>query len=177
MEFRGGGLAKGASLARTAVLGWVVCLAAGCAVRPQAPSAPVDEPLAEVARIHGGAGPWAVAGYRMGEYALHALGLSRGSFDLDVVHFTPPEVQYSCVADGAAASTGASVGKLNLKLADAPAAETRTLYRNKSTGASLVLRVTQSFAARFTDVPRERLARAGREVMQMRDAEIFQVER
>ena len=32
----------------------------------------LDARLAEVARAHGGAGPWAVAGYRMGEHALAA---------------------------------------------------------------------------------------------------------
>jgi hypothetical protein len=29
----------------------------------------------------------------MGEYALHELGLERGSFDLDVTHQSPSEVQ------------------------------------------------------------------------------------
>lgn len=80
---------------------------------------PEDEGLRAVASVHGGAGPWAVAGYRMGEFALRELGLPRGSFDLEVVHFTPESVQYSCIADGAAAATGASLGKLNLKLAGA----------------------------------------------------------
>lgn len=134
----------------------------------------VDVKLAEVARIHGGAGPWAVAGYRMGEHALRVLGLERGSFDLEVVHHTPREVQYSCIADGAAASTGASLGKLNLTLTDAPAAETRTVYRRKSTGQTVTLRVTQSFAARFADVPREKLSAAGREAMKLRDTEVFE---
>jgi formylmethanofuran dehydrogenase subunit E len=134
----------------------------------------VDTQLALVAQIHGGAGPWAVAGYRMGEYALRTLALERGSFDLEVVHYTPHEVQYSCIADGAAAATGASLGKLNLTLADAPAPTTHTVYRRKSTGQSLTLRVTKAFGARFADVPRDRLADAGREVIRVRDEEIFE---
>jgi formylmethanofuran dehydrogenase subunit E len=135
----------------------------------------VDAKLAEVAHIHGGAGAWAVAGYRMGERALRELGVPKKSFDLEVVHFTPPEVQYSCIADGAAAATGASAGKLNLTLADASAPETRTVYRRKSTGKSITLRVTAGFASRFANVPRERLDAAGREVMSLRDDEIFEV--
>ena len=135
----------------------------------------VDARLEEVARIHGGAGPWAVAGYRMGEGALAKLGVERGSFDLTIEHFSPKEVQYSCIADGAAASTGASLGKLNLSLAEAPREETRTIYRRKSTGQSVTLRVTKAFAARFADVPRPRLGDAGREAMQLRDDEIFEV--
>ena len=85
-----------------------------------------DERLRAVAAVDGGAGPWAVAGYRMGEFALGTLGLARGSFDLEVVHFTPQSVQFSCIADGAAAATGASLGKLNLSLSDATADELRT---------------------------------------------------
>ena len=99
-----------------------VALGCGASRPPAATVSETDAKLAEVTRIHGGAGPWAVAGFRMGEHALAVLGLARGSFDLEILHFTPREVQYSCIADGAAAATGASVGKLNLTLADAPGA-------------------------------------------------------
>lgn len=136
----------------------------------------VDARLAEVARVHGGAGPWAVAGYRMGAFALRELGLERGSFDLEVVHYTPREVQYACIADGASAATGASMGKLNLSLTEAPAPETRTTYRRRSAGGKAVtLRITKAFAARFIDVPRERLAGAGREAMQLPESDVFEV--
>lgn len=135
----------------------------------------IDERLAEVARIHGGAGPWAVAGYRMGERALKELGVERGSFDLVITHFTPKEVQYACIADGAAAATGASVGKLNLELAEATAADTRTTYRNKASGKSVTMRVAPSFAAKFKDVPRPHLADAGRDAMQLPDVDVFEV--
>ncbi len=134
-----------------------------------------DAKLVSVARVHGGAGPWAVAGYRMGEYALGVLGLEHGSFDLEVVHFTPHEVQYACIADGAAAATGASVGKLNLTLTDAPRADTHTTYRRKSTGKAVTLRPTPAFVTRFANVPREELAKAGRAVLSLREEEIFEV--
>ncbi|MEO9142649.1 MAG: FmdE family protein, partial [Polyangiaceae bacterium] len=101
----------------------------GCGSPPMVPpsaTAPAssadDEALDRVIAIHGGAGPWVVAGYRMGLYA--ELGLPRGSFDLVVTHFAPQKVQYSCIADGAAAATGASMGRLNLIFADATAADT-----------------------------------------------------
>ncbi|MBS2012842.1 MAG: hypothetical protein JST00_08150 [Deltaproteobacteria bacterium] len=170
-----------ASLLAAIVLAFAV---GGCAGAPPASAshaghaaATADaaaDKLAEVARVHGGAGPWAVAGYRMGEHALAVLGLPRGSFDLEVVHHTPREVQYSCIADGAAAATGASMGKLNLSLAEAAPEATRTTYRRKSTGKTVTLRLTASFVARFTNVPRERLAAAGREVIALRDDEIFE---
>ena len=140
-----------------------------------APASDVDARLAEVARAHGGAGPWAVAGYRMGAHALTTLGLPRGSFDLEIVHYTPHEVQYACIADGASAATGATVGKLNLSLKDAPAPDTRTTYRNRKSGSAVTLRITHVFAKRFLEVPRERLGAAGREAMELPDRDVFEV--
>ena len=146
--------------------------AASSAATPSAASS--DDAVARVTVIHGGAGPWVVAGYRMGEYALGKLGLERQSFDLEVVHHTPQEVQYSCIADGAAAATGASAGKLNLRLVDATESAVATTYRRKSTGQSLTLRPSASFVARFRDVPRNQLAAAGRVVLALPDADIFE---
>lgn len=154
----------------------LACLLAACgttAAAPPAPTTPAQSGLDAVAAVHGGAGPWAVAGYRMGAYALHQLGLERGSFDLDITHASPPEVQYSCIADGAAAATGASLGKLNLHWQEAALPDTRTTYVRKSTGQSLTLEVTPAFAARYKDIPREQLKAAGEQVMQLSDAEIF----
>ncbi len=130
--------------------------------------------LEAVRRAHGGAGPWAVAGYRMGRHALTRLGLQPGSFDLDVRHESPAEVQYSCVADGASAATGASLGKLNLSLAPATRAEVKTVYRKKSTGERLTLRPSAAFVARYSEVPRARLAEAGREVLSLPEADVFE---
>lgn len=111
----------------------------------------------------------------MGEFALQQLGLPRGSFDLDVTHASPAEVQYSCIADGAAAATGASLGKLNLHWQEAAQPDTRTTYVRKSNGRSVTLVVTPAFAARYSDVPRPRLKAAGEEVMRLPDREIFEV--
>ncbi len=124
--------------------------------------------------MHGGHGPWAVAGYRMGQHALTKLGLGRQSFDLEVEHRSPLSPEYACVADGAAAATGASLGKLNLKLVEAKAEALSTTYRRRSTGATLSLRPTAQFAARFKDVPMSELGAAGRTAMGLSDAEVFE---
>lgn len=134
-----------------------------------------DHALAAVTHIHGGAGPWAAAGYRMGKLALELLGVARGSFDLEVIHFTPRQVQYSCIVDGAIAATGASLGKLNVALADALPSDTRTLYRRRSTGAELTLRVTAAFAARFSNVPAERRREAALEVLALEEEALFEI--
>jgi formylmethanofuran dehydrogenase subunit E len=128
-------------------------------------SDPTEKKLDEVAAIHGAPGPWAVLGYRMSEHALAKLGLDRGSFDLQVVHWTPKEVRYSCIADGAAAYSGASLGKLNLSLVETTADNLLTVYRNKKNGTSIALRPTASFRERFADTPRERARELGREVL------------
>jgi hypothetical protein len=109
----------------------------------------------------------------MGLFALARLSLPHGSYDLEVVHHAPREVQFSCIADGAAAATGASLGRLNLSLEPAAAAETRTTYRNKQTGATVTLATTPEFAQRYANVPREQLSAAGMEVLQLTDAEVF----
>jgi formylmethanofuran dehydrogenase subunit E len=154
-----------------ALLSLVACASSA----PPAASNTAHTGLDAVAAIHGGAGPWAVAGYRMGEYALQQLGLTRGSFDLDITHASPAEVQYSCIADGAAAATGASLGKLNLHWQEAAKPDTRTTYLRKSTGQSITLIIVPAFAARYADVPRPQLTAAGEEVMRLPDAEIFEV--
>ncbi|RKG68349.1 hypothetical protein D7W79_34290 [Corallococcus exercitus] len=164
------------SVRRRLLLSVTLGLTLGCAsTKPTA--TPPAEPgaLERVALVHGGAGPWAVAGYRMGEHALQQLGLPRGSFKLEVIHHSPAQVQYTCVADGAAAATGASLGKLNLSLVTAPTPEdTVTTFRNRDTGQSLTLRPSSSFVQRFRDVPREKLGEAGRVVLSLPDADVFE---
>jgi formylmethanofuran dehydrogenase subunit E len=134
----------------------------------------IERKLDEVAAVHGAAGPWAVAGYRMSEHALAKLGLGRGSFDLEIVHRTPKEVRYSCIADGAAAHSGASLGKLNLSLAPATAEDVLTVYRDKKSGKSIALRLTASFRERFADTPREKARELGREVLQLPADQVFE---
>lgn len=135
----------------------------------------VDTRLDAVASVHGDAGAWAVAGFRMGEHALKALGLERGSFSLSVEHQSPREVRYACIADGAQAATGASVGRLQLSFTEAKVDKIATVYANKKTGKSVKLRPTAAFIKKFMDVPREKARIAGREAMTLPDADVFEV--
>jgi formylmethanofuran dehydrogenase subunit E len=154
-------------------------LACASATEPHAPHAllridPVEQKLDAVAAVHGAPGPWAVAGYRMSEYALTRLELSRGSFDLVVTHHSPKEVRFSCIADGVAAQSGASVGKLNLTVEESLEKDLRTTYRNKRTGRSLTLRPTEAFRSRYADTPRERARQLGREVLELPEHLVFE---
>ncbi len=129
--------------------------------------------LAKVAAIHGAAGPFAVIGYRIGVRALAMLGASYGSFDLDVVHRTPLEVQYSCIADGVQAATGVSIGKLNLRIQESTVAHMETIVRNKATGKEVVFRLKPEAISRFLNLPHDQLEPAGRQVMSLSDDQLF----
>ena len=79
------------------------------------------------------------------------------------------------MADGAAAATGASLGKLNLSLQEAEAASVHTTYRRKSTGQTITLRPSRYFVEHYLEVPREKLGDAGRAVIALPDEKIFEV--
>jgi formylmethanofuran dehydrogenase subunit E len=106
---------------------------------------PIEEKLEEITRVHGAAGPWVVLGYRMSEHALAKLGVARGSPDVEIVHWSPREIDYASIADGAAAHSGASVGKLNLSLVEATADNVLTVVRDKKSGQAVALRPVASF--------------------------------
>jgi formylmethanofuran dehydrogenase subunit E len=133
------------------------------------------ECLARVREVHGAAGPWAVAGYRIGERALKDLNLPRHSFALRVVHRCPPEVQYSCVADGLQAATGASPGKLNLKVEDAPADRLSTVVEDRTTGRRLTFTLRPELARSIRDLPFEKLEAEGERVARLPDDSLFRV--
>ena len=146
------------------------------AISPEAAFGPaVAACLARVKDVHGAAGPWAVAGYRIGERALKDLGLARHSHDLEVVHHCPPEVQYSCIADGVQAATGASAGKLNLRIEQATADGLKTVIRDRKTNRCLTFTLKPEFARSIVDLPHERLDAEGRRVAALPDEAIFSV--
>lgn len=131
--------------------------------------------LDRTSNIHGGAGPFAVAGYRMGDAALRMLKLRRGSFDIEVIHHAPREVQWSCIIDGLQAATGASLGKLNLKLVEAPRANLHSIVRNRKTGETVKLHLTPSFIKDFLNVPPKDLAEAGYTVSTLDENKVFKL--
>lgn len=141
----------------------------------QHPPPTMQAELAAVAAIHGEAGPWAVAGFRMGQFALKKLSVQAQSHDLKVLHKSPKLPQFACVADGAQAATGASVGKLNLALEEAPFEAMSTTFTNAKTGASVTLRPSKAFRDRFTNAPREKAVDNGRLVFSLKDADVFEI--
>lgn len=131
--------------------------------------------LSRVKEVHGGTGPWAVAGYRIGERALKELGLPRQSHALEVIHRCPAEVQYSCIADGVQAATGASPGKLNLRLETATREDLRTVIRDRRSGRTLTFTLEPGFARSISNLSMDRLEAEGRRVAALPDDAIFRV--
>jgi formylmethanofuran dehydrogenase subunit E len=135
-----------------------------------------QETLSKVAAIHGAAGVFAVAGYRIGQNAIERLDQKRGSFAIDVTHKTPLQVQWSCIADGVQAATGVSAGKLNLHLVEVTPDRLETVIQDKRSGRTLRYRIQPAFLKRFLDTPMEQQAAKARETLKLADAEIFSVE-
>jgi formylmethanofuran dehydrogenase subunit E len=131
--------------------------------------------LARVKEAHGAAGPWAVAGYRIGERALKDLGLPRHSHNLEVVHYCPLQVQYSCMADGLSAATGASPGKLNLRIEETTVTGLKTRVGDRERGRGLTYTLTPEFIRSIANLPLDRLEAAGRRVALLPDEAIFTV--
>src|SRR4051812_27670794 len=145
------------------------------AADPPASSPAPSECLARVREVHGAAGPWAVAGYRIGARALNELDLPRHSLALRVVHRCPAQVQYSCMADGLQAATGASPGKLNLTVEETPVDQLSTVVMDRTTGRLLTFTLRPEFARSIRDLPSDRLAAEGERVARLPDDAIFRV--
>ncbi|MDG3008321.1 formylmethanofuran dehydrogenase subunit E family protein [Paludisphaera mucosa] len=144
------------------------------AISPEAALGPaVAACLARVKETHGATGPWAVAGYRMGERALKELGLPRHDFNLLVVHHSPAEVQYTCIADGLQAATGTSPGKLNLRLEEASVDGLKTVVSDRRSNKSVTFTLKPEFIRSVVDLPHERLEAEGRRVASLPDEAIF----
>ena len=74
--------------------------------------------LVRVATFHGHLGPWLTVGALVGQDALRRLA-TRGHWQIEVVCYLPPDKQCpapTCMLDGLQATTGATMGKCNLRL-------------------------------------------------------------
>jgi formylmethanofuran dehydrogenase subunit E len=142
---------------------------------PAPDAAEIADCLTRVREIHGAAGAWAVAGFRIGDRALKDLSLPRHSFSLLVVHHAPAQVQYSCIADGLQAATGASAGKLNLKVEEVPLEQLSTTVEDRKTGRRLTFTLRPEFIRSIKDLPGGRAVEEGKRVASLPDDQIFVV--
>ena len=95
--------------------------------------------------------------------------------DIDVVHHCPLQVQFSCMADGLSAATGASPGKLNLRIEESSASGLKTSVKDRERGRTLIFTLKPEFVQSILDLPGDRLNAEGRRVAALPDEAIFHV--
>ncbi|MFS8777068.1 FmdE family protein [Synechococcus sp. W70.1] len=147
------------------------------------PPAALEAATQRVTEIHGGAGPWAVVGYRMGMRALKELGLASPlpptspSRVLGVgIHAWPRQIAFAWIGDGLHGAPGARLGKVYLKLVEVDSLDKmRSVVIHRETGKRVEFQVLPEFIAKYREVPRERLMAAGQEVLQMADEALFRL--
>jgi hypothetical protein len=139
------------------------------------PSINETEILARITDLHGTCELLAVAGYRIGVHALQELMADRASRNLDVTLRTPLQREWSCLADGVQAATGASPGKLNLRLLEANPESQETTIVDRRSGRSLSFRLQPAFLSAYLDPPPNRRESAAREILRLPDSAIFVV--
>jgi hypothetical protein len=96
--------------------------------------------LAAAVQFHGHLGPWAVAGLRGGMTGLRAVD-AEGYFDVEVEVRGPlQKPPRSCFLDGVQVSTGATLGKRNIRWTEDERLALRV--KNTKTGAAVEIRPT-----------------------------------
>ncbi len=97
----------------------------------------VNRSLQTIRAFHGRIDPGAVAGYRIGRRALAELGLAAGAEELVAVQRAARLPQLTAMLDGIQAATGATMGRLNLRLEESDAKHVETVFANRATGRSV----------------------------------------
>lgn len=140
------------------------------------PRASASEVIERILEAHGHVGPWAVVGQRMGQRALEELKLPRHARELLVVHYTPLEFKFTCAADGVMEATGATPGKMNIRVEEAPLSELRTVVADRATGRVLTFRIVPVLAREMAKVTPEQLLAMSRRIAELPDGQIFTID-
>lgn len=135
----------------------------------------VNRNLQSIRAIHGGLDPGAVAGYRIGKRALSELGLARGARELLAIHRAAMQPQLAAMVDGIQAATGATIGRLNLRLEKPGAKGVETIFSNQSTGRSIVIRLSSASFGLMTSTAGEETEARALKLATMTDGELFDV--
>ncbi|HSW46941.1 MAG TPA: formylmethanofuran dehydrogenase subunit E family protein [Phycisphaerae bacterium] len=148
---------------------------------------PSDPPwLVKAGEFHGHLGPWLVVGSMVGDDALRRLN-TRGHWLIDVTCSMPTDKHrppFTCVLDGLQASSGATMGKCNLRLAweparfgDAwPAIAVVRPARDGQAAAGMLYKPLPALKAFLDRMSPARLEEMSRELAGRRVEELFEVQ-
>jgi len=133
----------------------------------------------EIKNVHGHVGPWNVLGWRIGKAALRELGATWGEHELDVVCHVPLEMPCSCLADGLVVGTGNSLGRLDIRLAEAlTAADIHVSVRRKDkTGLVLLFKPNAVYLEKIRSRPDGELEALARECGELPEKDLFVIEK
>ncbi|RIK66129.1 MAG: hypothetical protein DCC65_10950 [Planctomycetota bacterium] len=108
----------------------------------------VNSDLQSIRGLRGDLTPGAVIGYRMGVAALGRLGLRRGDASLFVTHWCPLRPEYTSILDGLQAATGATVGRLSLRMETVDSAsQMRTMFVDRTSRRVITMYIPDSILA------------------------------
>jgi formylmethanofuran dehydrogenase subunit E len=121
--------------------------------------------------FHGHLGPYVVAGLRMGRYALGKLQADP-HFGVEAEVRCPDLPPPSCAMDGIQFATGCTLGKRNIS--HQPAEGVRARFRNRDSGAELVVALRPEAMARaVAELKQHDDEAAAALVMAMTEAELL----
>jgi hypothetical protein len=146
-----------------------------------------DDPewLAKAGLFHGHLGPWMVAGAMIGHDAIVRLE-TPGQWKIDITCWMPADKQrtpFSCILDGLQVSTGATLGKQNIRfapLSEAPGSNWPIMHvvrleDKQQPLAGLIYRATNAFHDFLRRSTPERLEDASRELAREEVTQIFDI--
>jgi hypothetical protein len=133
----------------------------------------------DIKNVHGHVGPWNVLGWRMGKAALRELDAKWGQHELDIVCCVPLQTPYSCIADGLVVGTGNSIGRLDIRLAEAlTESELHVSVRRKAgDGPILLVKPDGNYLERIRHAPDAQLASLARECAELPEKELFAIQK
>lgn len=131
----------------------------------------------DIKNLHGHVGPWNVLGWRMGKAALRELNSKWGQHELDIVCHIPLMTPYSCIADGLVVGTGNSIGRLDIRLAEALAMGDAhvSVRRKDGTGPVLLLIPNQRYLDKIRHAPDEQLDSLAHACGELAETDLFTI--
>jgi formylmethanofuran dehydrogenase subunit E len=134
---------------------------------------------AEIKRQHGHVGPWNVLGWRMAQTAMRELKSEWGRHELEIICYVPPQTPFTCMVDGLSVSSGNTLGRMDLRLAEVM--DYRQCFvairRKDGKGDILEFRPLPAYLKSITNQRVEALEGLSRECSGRPEAELFTVQR
>lgn len=141
--------------------------------------------LKRAARYHGHLGPWVTVGAMIGHDAVRRLE-TRGFWEIDVTSWMPIERQQppqACILDGLQATSGATIGKQNIRFAVPPRTvedewPSVAVIRHAAPGhpaAGLIYRLTPLLREIMSEIKLDRLEAVARDIADRTVDDMFDV--